>query len=1203
VSAGTQPPGADKRGVPKALSNPSSTGSAGPAFEVQVQAGFVVLLVTGGFAPAVPPWPVVEVRFQSGVLGYKTDDFLVTVKHPVSGEKVRLLGQIKLGVRVTDGDTAFAEVMTAAWSDYKDPERFAPGIDTLALITSHLTAADGTVLQWLTMQAREVGVEEFMERVDKALWSPGKTRAKLEVIRAHLTRANGGVVLTDGELYSFLRHYRVLVYDLAVDSGVTLSLLHSHLSLDGGEKPLQLWGRVVEYVQRRNARAGVITFDSLPRDIQDIRHKRAMSVQPASLQQPTLGFLTATANIATSRSLALVALVGSWDDREGADKEVVSHLAGEAYATFLQDGQILVEYGAAGLAFDGGVWTLAHRIEAWVATGGLLTDDDILRLETVATKVLGEIDPALELDPDDRVNASIRGLNRAYSSALRRSLAEALALVGTRQDALIHCTPKAFNVPYRVVRTLLESRDWKRWASLDDVLPLLAEASPQAFIDAVEKELRNGGGAFKELFGQERAGLFSRTYMSGLLWALEGLAWDAGWFGPSVLLLAELAGIDPGGTWGNRPAGSLATIFLPWLPRTAATIETRLKTLEAMSRDEEEVTWKLVQQLLPGQMQTSSSTHRPVFLPVISDDQSPSHADYWRESEGLGTLAVALAAGNRARLPALVRLLPHLTREAFSGAIDTIDVARADMESAERLDLWTALRKLVERHQRYPDAKWVMQPDALVAVESLAARYKPDDPKLALKLLFTGYAHSHLKPGEDFAAGHARVEQEKKDAICELLAKEGMSSVLALVHDVGNPNDVGRALATCVPEGEDPAFVPAWLGSDDTVVANMAEAYVFARRQSYGWVWVDGLTISDWTPTARLHFFLALPFCADTWNRLRALAADEQDRYWTDVEPTAFWIEGEADIALTALIEANRPWTAISLCNDLHHSQKPFSAAVALDALKLAAGTAPEGDGPDVYAICEVIKHLQDDPDSGPDRLVEVEWLFVRLLDGHNGAQPLTLWRRLGDDPSALVELLSMMYRPDRDDVEVQETPEHASQNAWWALRGWRRVPGAAEDGTFDTKSFDIWLDDLLAAAEKAGLSRPAQAVVGTLLAHAPADPDGLWLHRHAALILDRRDFGVARDAFSTEIFNSRGSYWVDPSGKAELDLEAKYLAQAEACEAQGYVRVAQELRHVARGYGEEGRQRARRRDDSGDSGDSGTGEADDGNDPDTTPA
>lgn len=1177
MPAGPKPPGADKRGVPKALSNPSSTGSAGPAFEVQVQAAFVVALATGGFIPAVPPWPVVEVRLQSGILGYKTDDFLVTVKHPVSDEKVRLLGQIKLGVRVTEGDATFGEVMTAAWADYNNPALFASGIDTLALITSHLTAADGTTLQWLTMQAREVGAQEFIARVDKAKWAPRNALDKLDVIRSHLTRANAGVPLTDDALHAFLRHYRVLVYDLAVDSGVSLSLLHSHLTLEGGEKPLQLWGRVVDYVQKKNARAGVITFDSLPRDIQDIRQKRAVSVQPVSLQQPTLGFVAATASVAASRSLALVALVGSWDDRQGADKEAVAELAGEPYTAFLQDGQALVGSGAAGLAFDEGVWMLTRRPEAWATAGALLTDDDILRLESVAMTVLGEVDRALELEPDERFDAAFRGLDRKYSTTLRTSLAGALALVGARLDVLARCTLKAFNVPYRVVRALLESGDWKRWASLDDVLPLLAEASPQAFTEAVEKELRNGGGAFKTLFGQERTGLFSRTYMSGLLWALEGLAWGADWFGPSVLLIAELAGIDPGGTWGNRPAGSLVTIFLPWLPRTAATMETRLKTLEAMSRDEEEVTWKLVQQLLPGQMQTSSPTHRPVFRPVIDDDQLPSHADYWRESEALGKLVVALAAANRGRLPTLVRLLPHLPREPFALAIDALDAARAGMEAGERHEVWSALRKLAEHHHRYPEAKWVMPADLLLAVDGLADRYRPDDPKLDLKLLFTGYAHRHLKPGEDFTAGHARVEQEKKNAIGALLASEGMPAVLSLVHDVGNPNDIGTALAACVPDGEDQTLVPAWLGSDDLTVANMAAAYVFARRHALGWRWVDALALRDWSPAARGRLFLALPFCKDTWDRLATLEASEQVRYWADVEPRAFWIEGEGDMALSALVDAGRPWAAISLCNDLHHSEKPFSAAVALDALVRAAGTTPDANAPDAYAISEVIRHLQEDPDADPDRLVDVEWLFVRLLDGQNGAQPLTLWRRLSDRPTALVELLSMMYRPDRDDVPARETPEHVSQNAWWALRSWRQVPGSGADGTFDTTVFDAWLSGLLGAAAQAGLLKPAEAVVGTLLAHAPADPDGLWLHRHAALVLDRRDFGVARDAFSTEIFNSRGAHWVDPSGKAELDLEAKYLAQAEACEAQGYVRVAQELRQVARGYGDEGRQRARR--------------------------
>jgi len=56
----------------------------------------------------------------------------------------------------------------------------------------------------------------------------------------------------------------------------------------------------------------------------------------------------------------------------------------------------------------------------------------------------------------------------------------------------------------------------------------------------------------------------------GLLWALEGLAWDEKYFVQVCLVLGELASHDPGGKWANRPANSLSTILLPWRPQTMA---------------------------------------------------------------------------------------------------------------------------------------------------------------------------------------------------------------------------------------------------------------------------------------------------------------------------------------------------------------------------------------------------------------------------------------------------------------------------------------------------------------------------------------------------------------------------------------------------------------------------------------------------------
>lgn len=87
---------------------------------------------------------------------------------------------------------------------------------------------------------------------------------------------------------------------------------------------------------------------------------------------------------------------------------------------------------------------------------------------------------------------------------------------------------------------------------------------------------------------------------------------------------------------------------------------------------------------------------------------------------------------------------------------------------------------------------------------------------------------------------------------------------------------------------------------------------------------------------------------------------------------------------------------------------------------------------------------------------------------------------------------------------------------------------------------------------------------------YAPPDPDGLWIHRSAAAVLNAEDSEEMRIGFRIELFNSRGVYWVDPTGKSERELAAKYRKQAEEVEAAGYHRLASTLRKLAEEYDRE---------------------------------
>ena len=123
--------------------------------------------------------------------------------------------------------------------------------------------------------------------------------------------------------------------------------------------------------------------------------------------------------------------------------------------------------------------------------------------------------------------------------------------------------------------------------------------------------------------------------LTGLLWALETLAWDEEFLVRVSVILGELATHDPGETnWANRPSNSLSTIFLPWFPQTLAPVEKRKVAIQTLEKEFSSVTWALLLNLLPNQHQTTTGSYKPVWRTVVPDDWGKNipKQEYWDKS-------------------------------------------------------------------------------------------------------------------------------------------------------------------------------------------------------------------------------------------------------------------------------------------------------------------------------------------------------------------------------------------------------------------------------------------------------------------------------------------------------------------------------------------------------------------------------------------
>ena len=226
----------------------------------------------------------------------------------------------------------------------------------------------------------------------------------------------------------------------------------------------------------------------------------------------------------------------------------------------------------------------------------------------------------------------------------------------------------------------------------------------------------------------------------------------------------------------------------------------------------------------------------------------------------------------------------------------------------------------------------------------------------------------------------------------------------------------------------------------------------------------------------------------------------------------------------------------------------------------------------DPHGVAELIGVLQKDNTADQDEVIKLEWAFLGLLDGGFGASPARLQRTLATDVNFFCDVIRTAFRSTKADTfgDPSIRQQGAAANAYRLLKDWRIPPGTQDDDSFDGDFLNRWLSEVKSKCDKSGHYKIAMQQVGSVLFYVQADPNGLWLHRSAAEVLNAKDAEDLRLGFHTQIINSRGVHWVDPEGKPERELAHSWREKADQVELAGYPRLALTLREVADGYDRE---------------------------------
>src|SRR5208282_4012013 len=252
--------------------------------------------------------------------------------------------------------------------------------------------------------------------------------------------------------------------------------------------------------------------------------------------------------------------------------------------------------------------------------------------------------------------------------------------------------------------------------SLRDQLPVLVEAAPDPFVEALEALLQGDSEIAQFLFADKDSAPFGDCRHAGILWALEGLAWDPVWLPRASILLIKLAEIDPGGTYTNRPMNSLREIFLPWHPGTNANLNQRIDVIDLIIKRFPQMAWKLLANLLPSFQSFATRTHEPQWRESGRSQKKILTRGIVADTyDAILSRTLDLVGNNVERWKVIIDSVSNFSPEHRNKCYGLLEsICHSDLSANDSNTLWNLLRKHLNMHKEFQDAKWALPNTELV---------------------------------------------------------------------------------------------------------------------------------------------------------------------------------------------------------------------------------------------------------------------------------------------------------------------------------------------------------------------------------------------------------------------------------------------------------------------------------------------------------
>lgn len=840
-------------------------------------------------------------------------------------------------------------------------------------------------------------------------------------------------------------------------------------------------------------------------------------------------------------ALLPVALLGQWNENVPGDLKLVEKLCGKTYPDYVKILQGFILMSDSPIAHVGAIWRLKSPMDTMSYASAYLTSDDLANLKEICALLIGDDDPDAEekLVSDEWKMWQFR---QQFSSDVKKGTYQSLILLSLIND---ESNSRSVWVD-DLVRELLNGWTLKRFLSNRSYFTLLAEASPEAFLEFLEEIEKD---IYDVVFTPQKSSIGVigwNIYYTEILWTLEMLAWDDDYIYRATSLLLRFSTYKNESNYANKPTNSLAEIFRFQWPQTFASFDNRIQVLISLSSSFKSEICKLCFRIL-------ESLGPRMF--------SQTHFYKWRHFSDLSSpKCISVPVDN---LKAITKLLLGCTTFSEDDICKLLKLStnkwmiccRTDILNAiiERKDnicesdiIEHTLREELTRHLSIPEAAWALSEKELEPYKKLLSDIEPKNVVMKHRWMFEDMFLRLPQKIETDLEKDYRMKQEIRDkAVKEILSERGREGIWELISVVKCPSSVVNSMILLYGDG----LLRDTCERFGKNIVDIAFLQEFFRRLFFQKGEDDYMRIIEDVKVYGNTTCLSVCLYAPEYNeKLAAIANDCGEEietlYWQNISVVYFKIPNPMQI-IDKLIWVDRFDKALEL---IYHNKNSslIPDIIKVNVIKGLMFRGHQDFTPhiDWFYIDNVIEDLDksEDPEI-IQTLVQIEFFAYRAFADRKNINDLRFIKELMSKPELLIELIMMVYKSDDgNEEEVSESEQNnkkvMARCASSILYDLSCCPGVDEQGNVNPDVLRSYIYRLYELSVERHRTQVVDMVVGTLLGNLPRNVS----YPQAILgeIVEELKSDSVDEHIRIRIFNSRG---VTVRGFAEGGDQERSLA------------------------------------------------------------